>query len=246
MALHVAGELPAMAANRPQARTTATPKPPGDAVQPRVQGVVQVLASTRLADRGALEDEQRDRQQRDAGQLLVDVLRDGIERRGRHEHQHEHGRDAAQREGDRHAGEQGDDGGGPVEEAGPATCSWSVRRGGEVGWLGRTMAAAEDLQQELHGEHGHADRHAAVWYPERPAPRAEGVVCPSSSASNNRAQLFQAKKTTKAKLRKSASQRRTRSAAAARSGRARRSPRDHAGPASRRRRRMWRRSGGRC
>ncbi len=81
----------------------------GNLPHPRVHRRIEVLAGRRLADRRALEDEERDRQQRDARHLLVDVLRDGVERRRRHEEVHEGDRDRAERERDRHAGEHHDE-----------------------------------------------------------------------------------------------------------------------------------------
>ena len=80
MAEQVAGLEPAIAANSAQANTLAMPRPPGILMHPGVHRRVQVLAGARLADRRALQDEQRDRQQRDAGHLLVDVLRHRVER----------------------------------------------------------------------------------------------------------------------------------------------------------------------
>jgi hypothetical protein len=71
-----------------------------------VQRIIEVLAGPALADCGSLEDEQRNGQQRDAGQFLVNILGDGIERGHRHEHQHEQRRHAAEGEGDGNAGEQ--------------------------------------------------------------------------------------------------------------------------------------------
>ena len=78
-------------------------EPAGHAMQPRMQRRIQILAGAGPADRGALEDEQRDRQQRDRGHFLVDVLRHGIERGRGHVDAHEHHGDRAQRKRDRHA-----------------------------------------------------------------------------------------------------------------------------------------------
>ena len=55
-------------------------KPAGNPVQPGMQRRIEILAGARLADRHAFQDEQRDRQQRDRGHFLVDVLRHRIER----------------------------------------------------------------------------------------------------------------------------------------------------------------------
>ena len=92
-------------------------EPAGNAMQPGMQRRIEVLAGAGLADRRTLEDEQRDRQQRDRGHFLVDVLRHGIERGGRHVDRHEHDRDRAERERDRHAREHRDQGREPVADA---------------------------------------------------------------------------------------------------------------------------------
>ena len=76
-------------------------EPAGDAMQPGMQRRIQVLAGAGAADRSALENEQRDRQQRDRGHFLVDVLGNGIERGRGHVDAHEHHGDRAQRERDR-------------------------------------------------------------------------------------------------------------------------------------------------
>src|SRR5262249_32991743 len=86
-------------------------------MHPGVQRAVEILAGARAPDRRALEDEQRDRQERDRGHLLVHVLGDGIDRSVRHEDDHERGRDEAERERDRHAGEHGEEGCAAVEKA---------------------------------------------------------------------------------------------------------------------------------
>ena len=103
IAEQVAGDDPAIAANRAQANTLATPEPAGHAVQPGMQRRIEVLAGAGLADRRALQDEKRDRQQRDRGHFLVDVLGHGIERCRGHVDAHEHHRDGTERERDRHA-----------------------------------------------------------------------------------------------------------------------------------------------
>ncbi len=84
-------------------------KAAGHAMHPRMQGQVQVLSGARFSDGGALEDEQRDGQERDRRHFLVNVLRHRIERRRGHEEQHEHERDAAEGESDRHAREHRDE-----------------------------------------------------------------------------------------------------------------------------------------
>src|SRR5262249_8573375 len=57
----------------------------GNPVQPGVQRAIEVLARARAADRRALEDEKRNRKECNRRHLLIDVLRDRIDRRGRHE-----------------------------------------------------------------------------------------------------------------------------------------------------------------
>ena len=80
------------------------PEAPRNALHPRMHRQIQVAAGVGAADRGPLENEQRDRQQRDARHFLVHVLGHGIERCSRHEDVHEgHGYDA-QCKCDRHAG----------------------------------------------------------------------------------------------------------------------------------------------
>ena len=79
------------------------PEPARHPVQPRMNRRVQIGASARFSNRGALQNKQRDRKQRDTRHLLVDVLRDGIERGCRHENRHEQQSHRAQRECDRHA-----------------------------------------------------------------------------------------------------------------------------------------------
>ncbi len=92
-------------------------EPAGHAMQPGVQRRIQILPGARFADRRALQDEERDRQQRDRGHFLVDVLGHGIERGGGHVDAHEHHRDRAERKRDRHAREHRKQGGQPVTDA---------------------------------------------------------------------------------------------------------------------------------
>jgi hypothetical protein len=85
-------------------------------MHPGVNGRIEVRPGAGPADRRALEDEERDRQESDRRHLLIDVLRDGIDRSGRYYGDHEHGRDRAQRGGDRPAGEHNEKRGAAVEE----------------------------------------------------------------------------------------------------------------------------------
>ena len=89
----------------------------GDPVHPGMNCRIEVGAGARFADRRALQNEQRNRQQSNVGDLLVDVLGDGIERCGGHEQGHEDDGDPAQREGDRHAGKHNEQGADAVENA---------------------------------------------------------------------------------------------------------------------------------
>ena len=66
IAEHVAGLEPAIAANSAQVNTLAMPSPPGIALHPRMHREIEVAPRVGAADRRALEDEERDRQQRDA------------------------------------------------------------------------------------------------------------------------------------------------------------------------------------
>ena len=75
----------------------------GHAMQPGMQRRIEILTGARLADRRPLEDEQRDREQRDRGHFLVDVLRHGIQRCRGHEDRHEDDSDSTQGKGDGHA-----------------------------------------------------------------------------------------------------------------------------------------------
>ena len=127
-------------------------EPAGHAMQPGMQRRIQILSRAGFADRRALQDEQRDRQQRDRGHFLVDVLRHGIERGRGHVDAHEHHRDRAQRKRDRHAREHRKQGGKPVADA---NSKHGHRRAAPV-------ERNDDLQQDLHAQQRHADRHQAV------------------------------------------------------------------------------------
>jgi hypothetical protein len=82
-----------------------------------MQGGIEILAGARAADGGALQDEQRDRQQGDRGHFLVHILRHRIERGAGHEGDHEQYRHGAQCEGDRQPDEQGEQGGAAIEQS---------------------------------------------------------------------------------------------------------------------------------
>ena len=127
-------------------------EPAGHPMQPGVQRRVQILAGAGFADRSALQDEQRDRQQRDRGHFLVDVLRHGIERGRGHVDAHEHHRDRAQRERDRHARKHRKQGGEAVTDA---NSQHGHRRADP-------LSGIDDLQQDLHAQQRHAGRHQAV------------------------------------------------------------------------------------
>jgi hypothetical protein len=88
-------------------------------MQPGMQRHIEVLPGARSPDRGTLQDEQRDRQQRDRGHFLVDIFGHGIERGMRHINAHEHHRDRAQREGDRHARKHRKQGSEAVTDSNP-------------------------------------------------------------------------------------------------------------------------------
>ena len=77
-------------------------QPARNALHPCVHREIEVPAGVGPSDRRSLQDEERNRQERDARHLLVDVLRHGVERGRRHEEIHEQNRDEAERERDRH------------------------------------------------------------------------------------------------------------------------------------------------
>ena len=139
-------------------------EPAGDPVQPGMQRRVEILAGARFADRRALEDEQRDRQQRDRRHFLVDVLRHGIERGRRHVDRHEHHRDRAQRERDRHARKHRHQRRDAVADS-----------NSEYGH-GRAVPAQrnDDLQQDLHAQQRHAGRHQHIGDRQRRRPHRVG------------------------------------------------------------------------
>jgi hypothetical protein len=114
IAEQVAGLEPAMAAKIAHIGDTQATR---HAAHPDMQRRIEILAGTAAAYRGAFEDEERDREQGDRGHFLVDILRHRIERCRRHEDDHENGRHQAQCEGDRHAGEHGDQCGPAIEQA---------------------------------------------------------------------------------------------------------------------------------
>src|SRR4029078_745542 len=86
-------------------------------MHPHVDRCVEVLARARAANGRPLEDKQRDRQKRDRGHLLVNVLGDGIDRGLGHEKDHEQGGNRPERKGDGHAGEHRNQCRGPIKEA---------------------------------------------------------------------------------------------------------------------------------
>src|SRR4051794_28415535 len=85
-------------------------------MHPGMQRAIEILPGARAPDGGALEDEQRNRQQRDRRHLLVNVLGDGIDRRCRHERDHEQRRHRAERKRDRHSGKHHQQCRGAVEQ----------------------------------------------------------------------------------------------------------------------------------
>ena len=87
-----------------------------NALHPGVQRAIEILARRRAADGGTFQDEQRNGQERDRGHFLVDVLRDGIDRTARHEHDHEQGRGGPERKRDGHAGEHHQKGHAAVQQ----------------------------------------------------------------------------------------------------------------------------------
>jgi hypothetical protein len=74
-------------------------------MHPSVQRQIKIGTGTGFPDCGALQDKKRDREQRDARHLLINVLGDGIERRARHEEIHEDDSHRSQGKGNRHARE---------------------------------------------------------------------------------------------------------------------------------------------
>ncbi len=68
-----------------------------------MQRTVEVLSRLRLADRGPLQDEERNRKQRDRGHFLVNVQRHRIERCAWHEEIHEDDGHRAEGQRNRHA-----------------------------------------------------------------------------------------------------------------------------------------------
>jgi len=86
-------------------------------MEPGVQRGIKIVAGARFADRCTLEDEERNGEERDARHLLVDVLGDSADRSRRHEQHHEADSDGAEREGNRNAGEQRDQGRAAIEQA---------------------------------------------------------------------------------------------------------------------------------
>ena len=77
----------------------------GDPVHPGVDRSIEIGTGPGFSDGRSLQDKKRDREERDARHLFIDVLGDRTESRGRHEYQHEQRGDPAQGKGDRHARE---------------------------------------------------------------------------------------------------------------------------------------------
>ena len=106
IAEQVAGLDPAMAANRPQASTTATPSPPGTRCSHVCKASYRSLPARDLPIAAPFRMKSGIVNKVMLANSSVHVLSDRIERSEGHEGQHENRRDPAERESDRNTKEQ--------------------------------------------------------------------------------------------------------------------------------------------
>ena len=118
----------------------------GHTMQPGMQGQIEIAARIGTPDRRPLQNEKRDRQDDRVGELLIEVLRDRIDRGQWHEQEHEGQRRAAKRECDGHAREH--------QQQRDNTVSRADNRLRKAGDKRRRRASPEQQHAcESHGKH---------------------------------------------------------------------------------------------
>src|SRR5690242_8452745 len=149
---------------------------------------IKILPRARTADCSAFKDEKRDRQQRDRRHFLVDVLRNRIHRRRRHECDHENRRHGAEGERDRHAGKHDQQRGAAIEKPDrqDAHAGFFFQRAMWLATCRRSWKLSRTMPQVIN-EYGIHSGGCHV----------EPVRYPSTMASSSNSQDFQAKKAQK-------------------------------------------------